>query len=256
MPGYLIRPQRDRGHDGGTALPCRVARAFSFLWILVAGLNGAELSALVAVGRPSIGLLLLDLCSRRTAPPENLSTSQRNASNATPATQATQDNAKRRPAGFKMKRRHTTSSVAAFLSGVAAVLNIVLLASADVSVQPFRRASSAVARHLSPVELNEKILSSVPPPMITTSADDHAKTVRDQRHHQQRHHHHHHQERRYSHIAVFRRALSAASTRKQGLSRPGTVSALTTAANVAATICPPGMLPLGKNKVRHLLPHA
>ena len=56
----------------------------------LAGLNGAELSALVAVGRPSIGLLLLDLCSRRTAPPENLSTSQRNASNATPATQDTQ----------------------------------------------------------------------------------------------------------------------------------------------------------------------
>jgi hypothetical protein len=217
------------------------------LWILVAGLQTARhILALLAVGRLSIGLLLLDfVLFERLLLIESLhsATKQRNA---TPVIQATQHNAKRRPTGFKMRRRNT-SSRAAFVSAVAAALLIFLLASADVAVHPGRRTSSSVARHLSPVELNEKLLSSVPPPMTTTTANDHAKTVRDQRQRQQWHHHHH-QERRNSHVAVFRRALSA-SSRKQKPSRTGTVSALTTAANVVATICPPGMLPLGKYKI-------
>jgi hypothetical protein len=97
-----------------------------------------------------------------------------------------------------------------------------------ISVHPPRLALAE--RHLSPLEMNDKLLSSMP---SQTSADNKAVQVKGR-----------HQERR-SHVAVLRRALSARRPARGPI--PGTVSALTTAANVVATICPHGMLPLGKN---------
>jgi hypothetical protein len=136
---------------------------------------------------------------------------------------APQHNVTRRPAGFKMRK--STSNA---LLGMAVRLLLV------VSDHP--RPASA-ERHLSPVELNDKLLSSMPYPQ--TSADNKVVQLKGR-----------HQERR-SHVAVLRRVLSASSFSRRRPARggpmPGTVSALTTAANVVATICPHGMLPLGKN---------
>jgi hypothetical protein len=90
--------------------------------------------------------------------------------------------------------------------------------------------NSLAERHLSPAELNERLLSLAP--RQTGIIKKKISQGRD---------------RRRSSLAVFRRVLSFSKSKTTG-PNPGTVSAWTTATNVVATICPYGMLPLGKQE--------